>query len=251
MFTPEGKYYPVLFFNDFWLLTEDLLVLNETVTELELDIAFAPLSFLKFSLYAQMEESFSLQRSMLGAEESEMEDLKRVLLDNNPYILALTMVISIAHTVLDTLAFKNDIQFWREKKSMEGMSVRTIYVNIITSLIILLYLLDNDTSYMILFSVGVGLLIECWKITRAAKVTVGRFHGIPYPIVTDKDDYVNTTKGHDLDAMKYLHWAAYPLLAAYAVYALIYENHKSWYSFVIGTLAGAGLFYVALPYLCL
>eukprot|EP01128_Nolandella_sp_AFSM9_P007143 TRINITY_DN382_c0_g1_i1.p1 TRINITY_DN382_c0_g1~~TRINITY_DN382_c0_g1_i1.p1 ORF type:complete len:619 (+),score=175.55 TRINITY_DN382_c0_g1_i1:25-1857(+) len=234
----DGKYLPIVFFNDFWLLNEDLIVLNETVEDLSLEIHFAPMSFFKWSLFAQMDESFSMQKTMFGSEEGETEDFKRLLLDNNPYVLLLTMIISIAHTVLDTLAFKNDIQFWREKKSMEGMSVRTIYVNIITNVIIFFYLVDNDTSWMIMFSIGVGVLIECWKITRAAKVTMGKWNGIPYPIVTDKDDYVSSTKKHDLDAMKYLYWACYPLVGCYAIYAVLYESHKSWYSFVIGTLAG-------------
>lgn len=44
---------------------------------------------------------------MLGSEESESEDVKRVLLDNNPYVLAGTVIISLIHMILDTLAFKN------------------------------------------------------------------------------------------------------------------------------------------------
>ena len=30
-----------------------------------------------------------------------------------------------------------------------------------------------------------------------------------------------------------------PLLLGYAVYSLLYEEHKGWYSFVVGMLAGA------------
>lgn len=44
---------------------------------------------------------------MFGSEEGESEEFKRVLLDNNPYILGLTFAISMVHTVLDVLAFKN------------------------------------------------------------------------------------------------------------------------------------------------
>ena len=38
---------------------------------------------------------------------------------------------------------------------------------------IFLYLLDNDTSYMILLSSGIGVLIEYWKLTRAFDVRLG------------------------------------------------------------------------------
>jgi hypothetical protein len=63
-----------------------------------------------------------------------------------------------------------DISFWKEKKNLEGLSVRTIFVNCITQFIILLYLFDNDTSWIILISASVGLLIEAWKITKAVEV---------------------------------------------------------------------------------
>lgn len=59
---------------------------------------------------------------------------------------------------------------------MVGMSVRSIFMNSAAQVIIFLYLLDNDTSIMILFSVGVGILIEFWKITKAVNVKVKNFH---------------------------------------------------------------------------
>jgi len=136
------------------------------------------------------------------------------------------------------MAFKEDIQFWHQKKSMEGMSVQTLYVNVICNLIIFLYLLDNETSWMVLFSVGAGLAIEIWKLTRAVHVTIGYWRGIPYPIFTDKQSYLSVTRAHDLAAMKYLHWVLYPLVVCYAIYSLMYESHKSWYSFIVSTMAG-------------
>ena len=62
-----------------------------------------------------------------------------------------------------------DISFWKNKQNLEGLSVRTIFVNVITQLIILLYLFDNDTSWIILISASVGLFIEAWKITKAVE----------------------------------------------------------------------------------
>ena len=41
------------------------------------------------------------------------------------------------------------------------------------------------------------------------------------------------TKQYDREAMRYLSWALYPLIACYAVYALLYETHRSWYSWVL------------------
>ena len=47
------------------------------------------------------------------------------------------------------------------------------------------------------------------------------------------------TKQYDAEAMRYLSYALYPLVLGYAVYALMYQTHKSWYSWVLNSLVGA------------
>ena len=69
------------------------------------------------------------QRSFGAQGEGESDELKRVLLEGNPYFLALTTVVSLLHSVFDLLAFKNDIGFWKGKKNVEGLSVRTVGIN--------------------------------------------------------------------------------------------------------------------------
>jgi branched-subunit amino acid transport protein len=50
---------------------------------------------------------------------------------------------------------------------------------------------------------------------------------------------VSKTREYDAQAMVYLGYVLYPLLAAYAVYSVLYNEHKGWYSFVLNTLVGA------------
>ena len=47
------------------------------------------------------------------------------------------------------------------------------------------------------------------------------------------------TKQYDAEAMRYLSYALYPLVIGYAIYALLYESHRSWYSWVLNSLVGA------------
>jgi len=65
-----------------------------------------------------------------------------------------------------------DIQFWNKNKSMEGLSARSVVINFFCQLIVFLYLLDNDTSWMILLSAGMGCCIEFWKIGKAMHIEV-------------------------------------------------------------------------------
>jgi len=55
---------------------------------------------------------------------------------------------------------------------MEGLSAKSVVLNFICQFVIFLYLLDNDTSWMILASSGVGVCIEFWKIGKAMRIEV-------------------------------------------------------------------------------
>jgi hypothetical protein len=99
---------------------------------------------------------------------------------------------------------------------------------------------------MILFSQGMGILLEFWKITTVVNVRIrdnapGSL--IPYRIAFEDKHVLSETeektKEYDAVAFKYLYMVAVPLLLAYAIYSLTYDTHKSWYSFVITTLVGS------------
>ncbi|KAK9865607.1 hypothetical protein WJX84_005001 [Apatococcus fuscideae] len=235
------EYYPSLFFNDFWILQDHLIPMNSTVTEIPMHISLSTMASWKWQIYAQMEQSFSMQRNMGTMGDNDSDEIKRVLTEGNPIFLALTFCVSLLHSVFDLLAFKNDIGFWRNKKSVEGLSVRSVLINCFCQVVIFLYLLDNDTSFVILASSGIGLLIEFWKVTKAMNVTLDRSgpNG-PRLRFADKQGYNTTkTKQYDDEAMRYLSYVLYPCVAGYAVYALIYEKHTSWYSFILNSLVGA------------
>lgn len=98
---------------------------------------------------------------------------------------------------------------------------------------------------MILFSQGMGIVLELWKITTVVNV---RIRPSPQSIfgyrIAFEDKHVLSetearTKEYDEIAFKYMYMVAVPLLIAYAAYSLKYQTHKSWYSFVIATLVGS------------
>lgn len=47
-----------------------------------------------------------MQRSF-GSSDKDIDDVKLMLSDTNPYLLGLTVVVSLLHTIFDVLAFKN------------------------------------------------------------------------------------------------------------------------------------------------
>ncbi|KAJ8730802.1 hypothetical protein PYW08_002215 [Mythimna loreyi] len=245
-FLPDGKQYkPAVFLNDYWNMMRDYVPINKTTDTLNLELTFQPLSLFKWQLYTAqaMRDKLSMF-SALGAEEQdeEQDTVKELLLDTSPYLLGLTISVSVLHSIFELLAFKNDIQFWNNRQSLEGLSVRSVFFNVFQSTVVLLYVLDNETNVMVRISCFIGLLIEVWKINKVMDVKVNReerIFGFPKLSFTDKGSYVeSSTKQYDMLAFRYLSWACFPLLIGYGVYSLLYQEHKGWYSFVLNMMYG-------------
>lgn len=255
----HGWYYPVVFLNTFWQLRSHMTELNDTVTSVPLNIHIKNLASWQYNIMASMDQGVKESQMQAasgtpspgGGDGSELEMFKEILLDTNAYLLGTTFIVSIFHMIFEGLAFKNDISHWRKKKDNVGTSFRTIVANVFMQLIIFLYLVDNSegTSWMILASQGFGILLEAWKVTKTVNVVVrppaptSRYSFLPYVIIfEDKhklSDVEKKTQEYDEIAFRYLYIIAIPLLLAYAAYSLIYDTHKSWYSFIITTLVGS------------
>ncbi|KAI5709718.1 hypothetical protein M8J75_002678 [Diaphorina citri] len=236
-FLPDGGHYkPAVFFNDYWNMLRDYSPINSTVTSLDLTLTYQPLSLFKWQIY-------SAQTMKSKWSVNNQDSLKEALLETSPYLLAATVIVSILHSVFELLAFKNDIQFWNNRQSLEGLSVRSVFFNVFQSVVVLLYVLDNDANTLIRISCFVSVGIELWKINKVLDISfaAGRkaLGFIPIPDFKDKGSYVeSSTKQYDELAFKYLSWALFPLLAGYAVYSLLYLEHKGWYSWVLNMLYG-------------
>ncbi|RDW83875.1 CLPTM1 family protein [Aspergillus mulundensis] len=255
----NGWYYPIVFLNTFWQLRSHMVELNSTVETIPLRFTLNNLQNWKFAMMASLDDNAKQTTKQAafggstpgGGDGSEFEMIKEVLLDTNIWLLGTTGVVTILHMLFETLAFKNDISHWRKKKDNVGTSVRTILANVFMQAVIFLYLMDNseNTSWMILASQGFGILLEAWKVTKTVNVRLrpppaGSFFSfLPYVIVfEDKHKLSETekkTQEYDEIAFRYLYIIAVPLLGAYAAYSLMYNTHKSWYSYIIETLVGS------------
>jgi len=247
-FTPSlQQYKPILWLNDYWNLNRDYQPINSTTPNLNLTLTFQPLSMFKWQMYSAqtMRNRFNMLSGIMGEEEEDQDQdsVKEAFLETNIYLLVCTFVISIVHSVFEFLAFKNDIQFWKERKTTEGLSVRTVFFNVFQNVIVVLYVFDNDTNPVIKISCFVGLAIECWKVTKVSDCSFdfeNKVLGvIPRLVINEKKEYdASGTKEFDRMAFKYLGMAFFPLAICYCIYSVIYNEHKGWYSFVLGSCYG-------------
>uniref|UniRef100_A0A4W2E3X6 Lipid scramblase CLPTM1L n=1 Tax=Bos indicus x Bos taurus TaxID=30522 RepID=A0A4W2E3X6_BOBOX len=211
------QYLPILFIDQLSNRVKDLMVINRSSTELPLTVSYDKISLGRLRFWIHMQDAvYSLQQ--FGFSEKDADEVKGIFVDTNLYFLALTFFVAAFHLLFDFLAFKNDISFWKKKKSMIGMSTKAVLWRCFSTVVIFLFLLDEQTSLLVLVPAGIGAAIELWKVKKALKMTV-IWRGL-WPT---------------FQAMKYLSYLLYPLCIGGAIYSLLNIKYKSWYSWLINS----------------
>jgi hypothetical protein len=126
---------------------------------------------------------------------AEFDEYKRIWLETDPILFSVTAVVTVFHSLFEWLALKNDYQFWKNKEDMEGISVRSIGIQIFSGTFILLYLLDNETSKLIWVPEGLQILFNIWKLKSLFKME--KTQKFPFFRLVEKQNY------SDSDTNKY------------------------------------------------
>ncbi|XP_050395910.1 lipid scramblase CLPTM1L [Patella vulgata] len=233
--TRAGEYLPIVYIDELSLRTKDLLEVNSSTTTLPLTLTYTPISVGKLRMWANVLESFKMLRG-LGFTEKDTDEIKGIFSDTNFYFLILTFTVAVFHLLFDFLAFKNEISYWKERKDMVGLSSRAVIWRCVSTIVIFMYLMDENTSLLVLIPAGIGTLIEVWKVKKAFKIKVVWSGIIPSFEFGEKDAREKETEAFDSQAMKYLLYVLYPLCILGAGYSLLYVQHRSWYSWVLQSL---------------
>ena len=95
-----GFYNPIVFPNEFWNLRSQYVEINATTPVLPLQITFQPMSYWKFQLFSSLTFGFQQAIQQNGATSaSELDEIKRMLVETNPWFLGLTGLVSVLHVV--------------------------------------------------------------------------------------------------------------------------------------------------------
>ena len=98
--TGRPFYQPIVFPNEFWHLRSQYIEINATTPILPLQVEFQPMSYWKFTIFASLTQSFAEAAKQQGASSaSELDEVKRMLVETNPYFLALTGAVSVLHVL--------------------------------------------------------------------------------------------------------------------------------------------------------
>uniref|UniRef100_A0ABI7VQ81 Lipid scramblase CLPTM1L n=1 Tax=Felis catus TaxID=9685 RepID=A0ABI7VQ81_FELCA len=233
-------YLPILFIDQLSNRVKDLMVINRSSTELPLTVSYDKISLGRLRFWIHMQDAvYSLQQ--FGFSEKDADEVKGIFVDTNLYFLALTFFVAAFHLLFDFLAFKNDISFWKKKRSMIGMSTKAVLWRGFSTVVIFLFLLDEQTSLLVLVPAGIGAAIELWKVKKALKMSVV-WRGLrPQFQFGTYSESERKTEEYDTQAMRYLSYLLYPLCIGGAVYSLLNVKYKSWYSWLINSFVNGEL----------
>ncbi|KAJ0405328.1 hypothetical protein ATCC90586_008141 [Pythium insidiosum] len=229
------KYLPSMYLDDMGLTMEKLVPLNASVRALPLQISFEPMSYARWQVLLTMEAAFKSQEA-LGFTAQDIDGMRAMIAETNPYLLAVTMTVSLLHILFDWLAFKNDISDWRQRRSakeMVGVSLRAMIISLVSQFIICLYLMEEKATLLIVAPSVISLVLLVWKILKVWRAAPASSTSKSSPTA------MSITQQADAMATTHLLFVLVPLVVGYAAYSLIYKQHVSWFNWLLGSLTGA------------
>jgi hypothetical protein len=284
---PTGyAFTPAIHVDEIGLTQEKYIPLNGTVTSLPLRISFdrsdleeetksasttataGGLSPARWRLLTHLSTSLEAQKQ-LGFEQSDVDDVRRLIADTNVTLLTITMLASALHMLFEFLTFKSEVSFWQKNKDLTGLSVRALFLDLFGQIVIMLYLIQKDSSLLMTIPSAIGCLIALWKCQRAAGLRfvpkrsnfpVAWYNHLPRLVgyelralrleveqpavdddrkVTGGKDLTTLTMESDRLATRTLGVVFLPLVLGYTIYSLLYEEHLGWIAWAISSAASA------------
>jgi len=206
---------------------------------------------IRYTVMETVKQTFEMYIQM-GITERTFDDVRDFLFRHPLHIMALMQVISMVQLLLTTLAFKNDISFFRGRSDYTGLSSRSLATDTLQEIIIFLYLWDfDDISRLVLFQLGASVTTSAWKFTRVARLGLSWEMFLPWISYNRgwkpkklEDGQKQEEKGSDemtdeIDArgMFYLKIVLYPLSMCWGLYNLYHYRYKSWWSWLVSSMA--------------
>lgn len=295
---PSGyAFLPAVHVDEMGLTSDKYVPLNETVSALPLRIGFHSmistddgddtqqgLTPARYRLLNHLSNALESQKEM-GFEQSDIDDLRRMIAETNVMLLGITILASILHLLFELLTFKSDVDFWKGNTDLTGLSVRALFLDWMSQVVILFYLIEMDSSLLMTVPTGVGMLIALWKFQRGAglkfikssdikdtkvgKAWYNKVFGVlgfelcatrlraaasssenSSQTSSKKPDLAALTEEMDQLATRLLgKFFLLPLVLTYAIYSLVKEQHSGWYSWFI-TTASSFVYAVGFVLMC-
>jgi hypothetical protein len=219
---------------------KDSAPLNGTVTRVPIRVNFRVGPASRFVLMHVMEQSMETLRGVAGSQgaseegalQAELEQVMAMVTDAPLWLLGLTFMVSIVHLWLDVMAVRTDVSFWAQAKSLRGVSISTLFTQLVSEMVITVYLWDQGASWLVLSPAAAFSAIQLWKVLRALGTDVELRYGcLPCPrsnqafAASATESHTNV---HDSIATRHVMACLAPVIAGFALFSLVRQEHESW-----------------------
>lgn len=248
------RYLPALYVDDLSQTQDKLVPLNATMNDgnggdvvLPLQLSWSPLSFARWQMQLTFATVFVSQEQM-GVPSSDLDALRSMVTDTHPVLLAVTMSVSLLHLLFDWLAFRHDVSYWRAKgDNVVGVSLRAMAAELGSQSVVLLYLVDQESTLLVTGPQFISVVLLVWKVTkvwRAQRRQLAIKSNVDADGASEKtekmDEYslrlLEETQRADSLATSHMLFILAPLAAGYAVYSLLYVPHAGLYAWLLESL---------------
>lgn len=155
------------------------------------------------------------------------DDIKVASVDNPAWLFWGYVALAMTRSIMKLIAFKEEIEWWSSLDNLKGISAQSIIFELFSEFVIILYLKDEDASFLDIVFKILTLVMTCYKFFKLFTPIME----YPYFRWNGGDD--PETRQFDQEAGKYLYTALAPLLVGYTIYSLFVLKFKSWYSFMV------------------
>lgn len=172
------QFLPILQRDIMQMRLQDLVEIHSGMNKTKITFIYTPISYGKLRFILQIDSSLR-QFLNLGFSEKDLDEVKNIFADTNLYLLCITVFIGGVHVriilesyslkilkfiilqlLLDFLSFRNEVSFWKNQRSMAGLSSRAVLWRAFSQTVIFLYLLNEKTSLLVLIPSGIATVIE-------------------------------------------------------------------------------------------
>ncbi|KAJ1830145.1 Cleft lip and palate associated transmembrane protein 1 [Coemansia sp. RSA 2711] len=176
-------------------------------------------------------------RALIQYSDTDVDSLKEMVFEVNPTMLAITMAAMALHMLFEFLAYKEDVSFWssRGRDGLQGISRSSMVMGVASAWISLLYMWDRrrETNVVVLAGAAVGAVVEAWKASKVVRLADLWPFGRRRVQAAESGQRAQVQREVDRQTAWWMGRVCAPLLAAYAAFSLVWQQHESYVSWLL------------------
>lgn len=231
--TPKFSYFlPTIETTQFWVLKEQYTKLKDIPdnSAFEFEIIYSVVSKNSEEFTYGMKQSFESNPLM----KEGGEQIKYLLVKNSLQYLVFFFGMMILHVVLQMLAFKNDISYWKNVKNYQGVSMTMIWWDFVAVLIQLQFCFLKEAPAMMIWLLCLQVISTVYRIGKV--YYKGIQPSFPFIRLESPISYQGQTDNIERKVMRVLMMIMAPCFLTYFLYKAYYLKVEGSMAFEIYSL---------------